>query len=61
MKYDQLPLILNYYFRIQVGGEFTFKVIANHMKTNGRIAVCGCIDSYNDKTGVVKQGTIFGS
>jgi NADPH-dependent curcumin reductase CurA len=36
-----------------VGGDFSYTVLANHMKVRGRVVVCGAISQYNDieKTG----------
>ncbi|XP_018566877.1 prostaglandin reductase 1 [Anoplophora glabripennis] len=33
-----------------VGGEISSTIINNHMKNFGRIAVCGCISGYNEKS-----------
>lgn len=32
-----------------VGGDFFHTVVNKHMRKHGRVAICGCIESYNDK------------
>lgn len=37
-----------------VGGEIS-SIVMNHLKTFGRVAVCGCISTYNSKVPVTRK------
>jgi len=39
-----------------VGGKFTYTVLADHMNAFGRISVCGSINQYNTKLEDLEQG-----
>ena len=45
-----------------VGGDFTSTVVTNHLRTGGRVAVCGTISGYNSakpQTGVYPWGSLL--
>jgi len=42
-----------------VGGDFSYSVLANHIKFGGRVVVCGAISAANDKDRRDKSTTMF--
>ena len=53
---DNVLKSIYFCFLSQVGGKFTYTVLANHMNAFGRIAVCGAIEQYNTKPEDLPKG-----
>ena len=52
----QMCAVMFFTILFQVGGDFTAKVLADHIKLFGRISVCGSIAQYNNKVGEYDTG-----